>query len=121
MPKDDGWCFDQSYDVGAFYHLRVVPLTLASRTVLQVDQATPAHQALLRHLGERREDTSLDRGRCVRVSCHRSQASQSGVVLHEMLQILSITPFEKTPLFQLLTHCATNENIYDDPNQLILL
>jgi hypothetical protein len=41
--------------------------------------------------------------------------------LHEMLQILSITPFEKTPLFQLLTHCATNENINDDPNQLILL
>ena len=41
--------------------------------------------------------------------------------LHEMLQILSVTPFEKTPLFQLLTHCATNENINDDPNQLILL
>jgi IS4 transposase len=41
--------------------------------------------------------------------------------LHEILQILSITPFEKTPLFQLLTHCATDENIIDDPNQLILL
>jgi hypothetical protein len=24
-------------------------------------------------------------------------------------------------LFQLLTHCATDENIIDDPNQLILL
>jgi hypothetical protein len=41
--------------------------------------------------------------------------------LHEMLQILSITPFEKTPLFQLLTHCAIDENINEDPNQLILL
>ena len=39
--------------------------------------------------------------------------------LHEMLQILSITPFEKTSLFQLLTYSATNEDLYDDPNQLI--
>jgi hypothetical protein len=41
--------------------------------------------------------------------------------LHEMLQILSVTPFEKTPLFQLLTQSATRENIDVDPNQLILL
>ena len=41
--------------------------------------------------------------------------------LHEMLQILSVTPFEKTPLFQLLTQSATNGNINVDPNQLILL
>jgi IS4 transposase len=41
--------------------------------------------------------------------------------LHEMLQILSITPFEKIPMIQLLTYSATNEDIYDDPNQLILL
>ena len=40
--------------------------------------------------------------------------------LHEMLQILSVTPFEKTPLFQLLTQSATSENINVDPNQLIL-
>lgn len=41
--------------------------------------------------------------------------------LHEMLQILSITPFEKTPLFQLLTRSTPSENLYDHPNQLILL
>jgi len=41
--------------------------------------------------------------------------------LHEMLQILSVTPFEKTPLFQLLTQSATIGNINVDPNQLILL
>jgi hypothetical protein len=41
--------------------------------------------------------------------------------LHEMLQILSITPFEKTPMIQLLTYSVTGEDIYDDPNQLILL
>ena len=31
------------------------------RTVLQMDQATSAHQALLRHLGKRRQDPALDR------------------------------------------------------------
>ena len=41
--------------------------------------------------------------------------------LHEMLQILSITPFEKIPMIQLLTYSATDEDIHDDPNQLILL
>jgi Transposase DDE domain/Domain of unknown function (DUF4372) len=41
--------------------------------------------------------------------------------LHEMLQILSVTPFEKTPMIQLLTRSATEQNINDDPNQLILL
>jgi hypothetical protein len=41
--------------------------------------------------------------------------------LHEMLQILSVTPFEKTPMFQLLTDSAIAENLHADPNQLILL
>lgn len=41
--------------------------------------------------------------------------------LHEMLQILSVTPFEKTPLFQLLIPSAISENMNVDPNQLILL
>jgi Domain of unknown function (DUF4372)/Transposase DDE domain len=41
--------------------------------------------------------------------------------LHEMLQILSITPFEKIPMIQLLTYSTTDENMYDDPNQLNLL
>ena len=41
--------------------------------------------------------------------------------LHETLQILSITPFEKIPMIQLLTYSATDGDIHDDPNQLILL
>jgi len=44
-----------------------------------------------------------------------------GLSLHEMLQILSVTPFEKVPLFQLLTDSAIAQNFGADPNQLILL
>ena len=41
--------------------------------------------------------------------------------LHSMLQILSVTPFEKVPLFQLLTDMAPVEKSSTNPKQLILL
>jgi hypothetical protein len=41
--------------------------------------------------------------------------------LHAMLQILSITPFEKIPLFQLFSDAAADPNRGGDDNQLILL
>jgi len=40
--------------------------------------------------------------------------------LHSMLQILSVTPFEKEPLLHLLTDFASRENMLHDPNQLNL-
>lgn len=41
--------------------------------------------------------------------------------LHGILQILSVTPFEKTPLIQLLLNTGPPENDGDDTNQLILI
>jgi hypothetical protein len=41
--------------------------------------------------------------------------------LHAMLQILSVTPFEKLSLSQLLTDTGSDENDPDDNKQLILL
>jgi hypothetical protein len=41
--------------------------------------------------------------------------------LHTMLQILSVTPFEKIPLFQLFSDAADDPNIMNSPNQLNLL
>jgi hypothetical protein len=41
--------------------------------------------------------------------------------LHSMLQILSVTPFEKIPLHQLLTDTAPVQNNSNSLNQLILL
>lgn len=41
--------------------------------------------------------------------------------LHSMLQILSVTPFEKVPLLQLLTDTAPDPNMPADGNQMILL
>jgi hypothetical protein len=41
--------------------------------------------------------------------------------LHSMLQVLSVTPFEKIPLFQLFSDIAEDPNIMSDANQLKLL
>jgi len=41
--------------------------------------------------------------------------------LHSMLRILSVTPFEKESLIQLLTDMAPAETSPSNPNQLILL
>ena len=41
--------------------------------------------------------------------------------LHSMLQILSVTPFEKTPLYSLLIDAAESQNPLSDPNQLTFL
>ena len=41
--------------------------------------------------------------------------------LHTMLQVLSVTPFEKIPLFQLFSHIPEDANMSPDLNQLNLL
>jgi hypothetical protein len=40
--------------------------------------------------------------------------------LHTMLQVLSMTPFEKIPLFQLFSDTAEDQNMMSDANQLNL-
>ena len=40
--------------------------------------------------------------------------------LHQILQILSVTLFEKPPILRALQPSASQENLLDDPNQLIL-
>lgn len=43
-----------------------------------------------------------------------------GLSLHAMLQILSVTPFEKAPLIQLLTDMAPVDENQNSSKQLIL-
>src|SRR5579863_1172903 len=50
-------------------------MSLAGRTVLQMDQAAPAHQSLLRRVGERGQNANLDGHRGVRAGGHRPQTA----------------------------------------------
>ena len=56
----------------------IYKVSLASRIVLQVDQATPANQEILWHQRERSEDPDLDCHLDLRAGDHRPQASRVG-------------------------------------------
>src|SRR3984893_560312 len=53
---------EQSFRSSSPDHCRPLQKPMASGVVLQVDQAAPADQAVLRHVGKCGEDADLDRG-----------------------------------------------------------
>ena len=74
---------DEQHGAAAADHRRALQEPLAGRTVFQVDQATPAHQALFGHQRERRQDANLVRRIDLRADCHRQEgASFGGLALH---------------------------------------
>jgi len=58
-------------------HRRHLQATLAGGVVLQMDQATPAHQSLLRNQRERRENPNMDRCIGLCAGCHRAQTART--------------------------------------------
>jgi hypothetical protein len=71
---------DQSFRHSGSERLRVVQEPVVGRTLLQMDQATPADQAVLRHLGERREEPGVDRRQHLRAGSDRPEAAECGSV-----------------------------------------
>ena len=67
-----------NFTLPAHDHRANLQAALAGGAVLQMDQAAPADQSLLRHQRERREDSNLDRGVGVRAGGHRAQAAGAG-------------------------------------------
>ncbi len=58
-------------------------LSLAGRAILQVDQAEPPNQDLLRHFGECSQDSNMDRCLGIRARSHHEKAAKySGEPLH---------------------------------------
>ena len=74
---------DQQLRPAGADHRRPLQMPVAGRTVLQMDQAAPQDQALLRHLRERRQDANLDRGIRLRPDRHHQKTPRSaGQSLH---------------------------------------
>ncbi len=71
---------EQPIRITRIEHRRPVPLPLAGGAFLQMDQAAPAHQGVLRNLRECGEDPNLDRylGLCPRR--HRQEAAEPTAV-----------------------------------------
>src|SRR5208282_760987 len=76
--RQDPRVSDQPVCAAGADHLRPVPVPMAGGVVFQVDQATPAHQALLRHLGKRRADANLDCHQRLCVGGDHQKATSSG-------------------------------------------
>lgn len=68
---------DQQFHVARIDDYRTLSMSLAGRTVLQMDQTTSSHQNILRDVGECRENTNLDGGFRIRPGCHYQKAPQS--------------------------------------------
>ena len=65
-------------------------LPLAGGIVLQMDQAAPAHQEVLRHLSERCEIANLGGGIGIRSCGHHQKAARSGcLALHIVTGVFS--------------------------------
>ena len=108
-PRDrqDAGVPHQPVHAAGFDDLRPLQEPLAGGAFLQVDQAASAHQAVLRHLGERGEDANLDRGVRLRAGRHRQEAPRLEASLYTLLQVLSVTLFEKMPMPQALSETGT--------------
>ena len=68
---------DQSNPPSRTHHLRSVQESLEDRIVLQMDQTASSHQAILRDIGECREDADLDRCVSLRPDRHHQKTTQS--------------------------------------------
>jgi len=73
-----------------------------------------------RNFGKRGQVTNLDRRLRLRLSRHRQEAPAALASLYEILQILSLTMFEKIPLDQLLAQTISEQIQPVSRNQLIL-
>src|SRR4029453_5610768 len=59
---------DQQFFSSPTHRGQSLPLSLANRTLFQMDQTASANQTFLRHFGEQREDSDLDRNLRVRAN-----------------------------------------------------
>ena len=85
-----------------------------------MDQAALADQEVLRCQRERREDSIwIAVSVYVLVAIVRKRLGLEAS-LYQILQVLSVTLFEKTPILGALQPFDSHDNLLDDPNQLIL-
>ena len=84
-------------------------MPVAGRVVFQMDQATSSYQILLRYFRERGQNSSVDRSLDLPAGSYRQKRLNLSTSLYEMLQILSLTMFERIRLDQLLNNFVTDE------------
>jgi len=93
---------------------------MASRIIFQVDQTTSENKIILWHIRERGEDTNLDGTFYYLIVAIIRKRLKIEASLYTILQILSVSLFEKTYILQALSDIPPNFEEYRSPNQLNL-
>src|SRR5215831_3487995 len=70
--------FDQQFPAACSSDRPTLSVPLADRTLLQVDQTALAHQSVFRNLGERRQNSDLDRHLCLCPGRHYQKTPKGG-------------------------------------------
>ena len=76
-------------------------LSLANRTLLQMDQTTSPHQKFFRHFRQQRQDPSLDSHHCLCVSSSRQEALGTQARSLHFVTDPESHPFRQNPHFKL--------------------
>ena len=100
--------------------MRVVQSPVVGRTVFQMDQAASAHKTFLRNVRECGQGTDLDRGEHHVLVAIIKKRLNLDASLYTLLQILSLTLFEKMPLQQAFPADGPGSSATQDDNQLNL-
>ena len=86
-----------------------VQMPVARGTVFQMDQATSAHQGILRHIRKRGEDTSVDRHLCLCLDCHHQKAIGAGAESLHNSTDFERDAFRKNAAFTGFFRCVANQ------------
>src|SRR6185295_4879606 len=80
---------------------RSLPLSLANRTLLQMDQTASSHQKLFRHFRQQRQDPSLDRRHCLSAGGNRQEAPETQARSLHFVTDPESHPLRENPHFKL--------------------
>ena len=117
------YIFNEQFPPASIYDHQALQMSMASRTLLQMDQTTSENQSFLWHVRERRQNTNMDR--CKHI-CSRGHHQETAKNKSESLH--NSTDFERDP-FRENAHPATvcgwrEYNIkepYGQPTEIIQL
>ena len=112
---------DQQFFSSSTDRRQSISLSLANRTLFQMDQTASTNQTFLWHLSEQREDSNLDWSLSLHAnSDHQKAAWLEAQPLYTILQILSLSLFEKKPILSLFEDYDEQLETFDSSNQLNL-
>ena len=116
----DAHTSDQQFCLAAVDYCCPLQESLASRIVLQMDQAALENQEILGQQRERRQDANLVRRVDLCADCHCQEGASIHASLYTLLQILSVSVFEKTEISCAFQNTGYSSETLNTDNQLNL-